>query len=390
MLDPRPPDSRGPATWPVRAAPQPRGGGFAAMVVVGEASAAPVRQDRGEGGEGAESPEGIAETGQLSMATTPAPRERTAAPSESEGRLGLAPPAGKPSPNAALPSTEAGQDPVARTDPARQGTGPAEPGLAALMARAQVMPRLSKTPPATPRGEVAREAAGSVAGPMAVAMAPAKSAVSARSREPVTAQGEVAAGPPMRVIGGRADVPSVLFPVRAAVDLPDPDSGTRGDAPLMAGDTIAAPQERAAAAMPESRAAAPPRPVAQQLAQQVAAVITAASEGRLDLQLDPDELGRVALQMRTEGDRLSLVIAAEQRETTELIRRHLQELAQEFRALGYRSISFSFEGGQGGHAGAGHAAHETDRAPGPEPVDPPPILVPLSSGPSRPGLDLRL
>nr|WP_306467278.1 flagellar hook-length control protein FliK [Limimaricola sp. G21655-S1] len=113
--------------------------------------------------------------------------------------------------------------------------------------------------------------------------------------------------------------------------------------------------------------------------------------GRVDLRLDPEELGRVAMQIHTEGDRITLTIAAERGDTTELIRRHLQELAGELRALGYRSVSLGFEDGRGGDGTPSRKEGDPDHwdplPPGEGPgaaIPHPPAGAPLM------GLDLRL
>ncbi|EYD73144.1 flagellar hook-length control protein FliK [Limimaricola hongkongensis] len=377
MLDPRPPDSRGPVSSPARAMPPPGGDGFAALVTAADASAA-LRQE--EKRPDAADSDGDAAAVQLPACEGGMPCARETLPAGAEGRLGVAP-------HMAVTSTRSGRGPEEATGAARQEPGPAEPGLAQPVARTQPEPGPLTAPPVAPRGAIADAAGGSAAAAMALAqpLAPA------RNRGAESPQAAGGAPPSTGETDGRGAASPALFPVGGAGNAPDPGTGGRGDAPMAEGIAVMARQQRAAGTMPDGHAAAPPpRPVAQQLAQPVVAVITAASEGQIELRLDPEELGHVALRMRAEGDRLTLVIAAEQRDTTELIRRHLQELSQEFRALGYRSIGFSFEGGQGGHAGAGRDTRAPDRAPAQEPAGPPPILVPLSAGPPRPGLDLRL
>lgn len=130
-------------------------------------------------------------------------------------------------------------------------------------------------------------------------------------------------------------------------------------------------------------------PTAQRpLPQQLAAAVTGAADGRVEIRLDPEELGRVVLQMQSDGDRISLTITTERAETSDLLRRHLQELAQEFRALGYRSIDLGFGGGDGARSGAGWgqatpAALPTDAS------DEAPQSV-AKPAPGKAGLDLRL
>ncbi|WP_370160994.1 flagellar hook capping FlgD N-terminal domain-containing protein [Limimaricola soesokkakensis] len=172
---------------------------------------------------------------------------------------------------------------------------------------------------------------------------------------------------------------------------PDPSAPGNADVPGPEGWGALVPADRSQGAPEEMRIATTPRSVAQQMAQQTAQ-ISAMAGGRVDLRLDPEELGRVAMQIHTEGDRITLIIAAERGDTTELIRRHLQELAGELRALGYRSVSLGFEGGRGGRW---DAAAERGRPGSPGPLaagrgakrrNPPPSSGSAPHGPRSPSL----
>lgn len=171
---------------------------------------------------------------------------------------------------------------------------------------------------------------------------------------------------------------------------PDPSAPGNADVPGPEGWGALVPADRSQGAPEEMRIATTPRSVAQQMAQQTAQ-ISAMAGGRVDLRLDPEELGRVAMQIHTEGDRITLIIAAERGDTTELIRRHLQELAGELRALGYRSVSLGFEDGRGGDGTPprkkGGLDHQDPLPPGEGPsaaIPHPSVEAPLT------GLDLRL
>lgn len=125
------------------------------------------------------------------------------------------------------------------------------------------------------------------------------------------------------------------------------------------------------------------------LPQQLAAAVTGAADGRVEIRLDPEELGRVVLQMQSDGDRISLTITTERAETSDLLRRHLQELAQEFRALGYRSIDLGFGGGDGARSGAGQGQATPAALPMDASDEVPPQSV-SEPAPGKAGLDLRL
>lgn len=154
---------------------------------------------------------------------------------------------------------------------------------------------------------------------------------------------------------------------------------------------------------PESRGVAAPAPGAVQngmtqaeakpIAGQLAAAITAhPSGGAIELTLAPEELGRVRMIIHHDAQVMSVAIHADRPETLELMRRHSDLLAQEFRAQGFGGAAFSFSGGEGGAAerrpawagngaGAGPEARETLTRP----AAPPP-----AARRSAEGMDLRL
>jgi flagellar hook-length control protein FliK len=80
------------------------------------------------------------------------------------------------------------------------------------------------------------------------------------------------------------------------------------------------------------------------IAAQMTVALAQSSDGKTDIILNPAELGRVRLQLSTHANTINLVILADRPETTEMLRRHIDALAQEFRALGYGAMSFSFSG----------------------------------------------
>jgi hypothetical protein len=95
-------------------------------------------------------------------------------------------------------------------------------------------------------------------------------------------------------------------------------------------------------------AGAPPaaetaRSVAAQLAASAGAA--AAGESRIEIQLSPEELGRVTLTLQVADDTVVMSIQAERQETLDLMRRHADMLQREFRDAGFTAMSFSF--GQG-------------------------------------------
>lgn len=96
----------------------------------------------------------------------------------------------------------------------------------------------------------------------------------------------------------------------------------------------------AAAATPET---------ARQVAAQIAVAVTNSNGKTTEIALNPEELGRVKLSLSAGDGVITINVLADRPETQDLLRRHIDILAQEFRQLGYTTISFSF-GEQKGQA----------------------------------------
>lgn len=127
-----------------------------------------------------------------------------------------------------------------------------------------------------------------------------------------------------------------------------------------AGATLAPQHGTHLVAVPASEA----RPVAQQLATAYAARF---DDRRIELTLSPEELGRVRMVIHHDAQVMNVTIHAERPETLDLMRRHAEVLAQEFRAQGYGGTAFAFTGGgaqTGQHqAGPGAALDRTTADP---------------------------
>lgn len=119
-----------------------------------------------------------------------------------------------------------------------------------------------------------------------------------------------------------------------------------------------------------------------------------------ELRLNPEELGRVKLTLRSADGALILHVQVDRPETADLIRRHIGELMQEFRSLGYAEVNVSLGHGsdsardawrQSGEAAQSGAGQPADPAATPETDFVDRQLTPRSAGIGGPGtLDLRL
>ena len=130
------------------------------------------------------------------------------------------------------------------------------------------------------------------------------------------------------------------------------------------------------------------------LGPQLAAAVARFPDRPVELTLSPEELGRVRLTLTTSEAGLVLAVTAERPETLDLMRRNIDQLARDFREIGFSDLSFSFT--------------QQDRRPQSDPQsDPQAVLpadpaapspaatpAPVAPAPHRPaaagGLDLRI
>ena len=116
----------------------------------------------------------------------------------------------------------------------------------------------------------------------------------------------------------------------------------------------------------------------------------------VEVTLSPEELGRVKVTLHTQGPGIVLTVVAERPETLDLMRRHIDGLSQELRAIGYSSVSFEF-GNSPGHRHSGAPPQQADRPSNPktdwqktEPPLPTPMVSARQGATGGGGLDLRL
>lgn len=117
-----------------------------------------------------------------------------------------------------------------------------------------------------------------------------------------------------------------------------------------------------------------------------------AGSDSVELSLAPNELGRLRMSLAQDGGSVLVLLSAERPETIELIRRHADQLTQEFRQAGFSGATLSF-GQWGGGAGAARPQLPAD----PPALAPPRLMadaLPLNPDPrlrpSATGLDLRI
>ncbi|MEP2640202.1 flagellar hook-length control protein FliK [Roseobacter sp.] len=126
------------------------------------------------------------------------------------------------------------------------------------------------------------------------------------------------------------------------------------------------------------------------IGRQMAEVLQRLPDRPVELSLNPEELGRVRMSISASEGGITLNVLAERPETLDLMRRHIDQLAREFQALGYENINFAFNEGQTDAEGQanGDGSSELHASASAEAPDVEPV-VPVTMAPSS-GVDLRI
>jgi hypothetical protein len=126
---------------------------------------------------------------------------------------------------------------------------------------------------------------------------------------------------------------------------------------------------------------------ARLIANQLATVVSTHADGRVEVRLNPEELGRVRMILTGSDAAMVVTITAERGEVQELMRRQIDQLAQEFHAMGYENTTFEF-----GQSDKEPAPDHTDAKPNNTSDDDLTLLdtTPDARATVLDGLDLRL
>lgn len=89
---------------------------------------------------------------------------------------------------------------------------------------------------------------------------------------------------------------------------------------------------------------------ARMVVAQLANALNGAQGNKVEITLNPEELGRVRMVLSITENGVAVSITAERPEILDMMRRHIDQLAEEFRSLGYDEFGFEFAEGdaQGG------------------------------------------
>lgn len=113
--------------------------------------------------------------------------------------------------------------------------------------------------------------------------------------------------------------------------------------------------------------AATPQNLPLSIARQISEATRNASDGTTEITLNPAELGRVRMSFSPTEAGMMVVLSVERPEVLELMKRHIEDLSQEFQSAGFGMTSFDFSGGGSDtpneRGGSGPHINTTDAAP---------------------------
>ncbi|HBZ42562.1 MAG TPA: hypothetical protein DEO85_00535 [Maritimibacter sp.] len=87
---------------------------------------------------------------------------------------------------------------------------------------------------------------------------------------------------------------------------------------------------------------------AQSVAGQIADVVRTGGDGKIEVTLRPEELGRLSLTLSNDGRAMHVTLAADRPETLDLVRRNIDLLERELLDLGFDTLNFDFSDTPGG------------------------------------------
>jgi hypothetical protein len=150
---------------------------------------------------------------------------------------------------------------------------------------------------------------------------------------------------------------------------------------------LGASEQKAAPTLSAGQGVAPSGDIARAVGQQIVERLMVRQDGRIEVALNPEELGRVRVSLSLGDGGVVVAIAADRPETLDLMRRHIDQMSGQFLALGYGSVDFSFQQqGQDQQPGqAGELANNT------RPLATEEEAIPMqNSGHSQTGIDRRV
>jgi len=214
-------------------------------------------------------------------------------------------------------------------------------------------------------------------------------AATVNGKAPASPSTPAIAAPPGQV-PGRAASPALTLAPQMPAGEPGPPGVTEDDLAALRAAPEPGTVTRAAQSAPAPDM--PPPATGRAAAQQVASAVRGGVERGFDITLSPAELGNVRITLTPADGGLSVSILADRPETLDLLRRHVADLAQEFRDIGYEDAEFSFgsegqgaprDGAAPGGARGAAAEDMPDGAASPQPAD-------SAAAPDNGRMDIRI
>lgn len=131
----------------------------------------------------------------------------------------------------------------------------------------------------------------------------------------------------------------------------EPNAAERSLDPIVTAQAEAPGQARQGAPAPAAPSPFAAAQGAPPQVSQISAAIRGSTDPTFDIHLSPAELGKVRITLTPSDTGIIVSVLADRPETLDLLRRHADLLAQDFREMGYESAAFSF--GAGGQSDAG-------------------------------------
>lgn len=140
---------------------------------------------------------------------------------------------------------------------------------------------------------------------------------------------------------------------------------------------------------------APRSETARQVSTQIVDAVRQGRDGTIEVSLSPEELGKVKLTLSGNDGQMHVLVQSDRPETQDLLRRHISQLQQDFRDLGYADISFDFKDsprrdGQFAEQNTEPTGTYADAKSETEAMNPATQSTSRSRMPASAGLDLRL
>ncbi len=137
----------------------------------------------------------------------------------------------------------------------------------------------------------------------------------------------------------------------------------------------------------------PGNEVVQRIAAQLSEAFASKGERKVDVMLNPKELGKVKMQLATSEGSVRVMIHVERPETGDLMRRHIGELEKEFREMGFENISFSFSSDDSQSQSSGSGGYQpqgSEVSTGMSEEDPEDVQTKQNLSLGGSGLDMRV